>query len=152
MSNRESVHRLVDTLPEAALASALRVLQNYQLWPPQPPADVEKLRERLRERLERSAREQANRTGGGVVAGSIGGSHFRPDGDGAASMAGWDGETLLNLELRVFRGYKLELEERFRISDDRDSLLYSQKITGPRRKKASYEIEFDIAEGPNKKT
>jgi hypothetical protein len=46
MPNRESLHALIDTLPEAALESAERVLQNYQIWPPKPPIDVEKMRKR----------------------------------------------------------------------------------------------------------
>ena len=147
MSNRDSLHKLVDTLPEAALESAQRVLQNYQMWPPQPPADAQKLIERVRERFERSAREHALRTGRGVTGSFFSGSNFRPDGDGAASMTGSEGETLVKVELRVFRGYKLELEERLRISDDRNSLLYSQRIKGPKGKEDSYEIEFDVTEG-----
>jgi hypothetical protein len=47
MPNRESLHELIDTLPEAALESAQRVLQNYQTWPPEPPIDMEKMRTRV---------------------------------------------------------------------------------------------------------
>ena len=41
MLNRESLHELIDMLPEAALEPAQRVLQNYQSWPTKPPIDVE---------------------------------------------------------------------------------------------------------------
>jgi hypothetical protein len=49
MPNRESVHELINTLPDAALESAQRDLQNYQTWPPKPPIDVERVRKRVEE-------------------------------------------------------------------------------------------------------
>src|ERR1700722_18245044 len=53
MPSRKSLHDLIDTLPEAALESAQRVLQNYQTWPPKPLIDVERMRERVEERFRR---------------------------------------------------------------------------------------------------
>jgi hypothetical protein len=41
MPGRESLRKLIDTLPEEALESAERVLRNYQFWPPKPPIEVE---------------------------------------------------------------------------------------------------------------
>src|SRR5258708_6548508 len=120
MTTRESLHKLLDTLPEGALESTERVLQNYQawMWPPQPSADVEKMREQLEQRFKRSAAEHAARTGRGTISSSFSRSAFKPDGDGSASMSGWEGETLVTLEVHVFRGHKLEIEERLRISED----------------------------------
>ena len=40
---RDELHRLVDTLPEAALEPAEKALQHFQIWPPQPPPEVERL-------------------------------------------------------------------------------------------------------------
>lgn len=144
MSNRETLHRLIDTLPDASLETVERVLQNYQRWPPQPPADLEKLKERVRERFEKSQRQVAERTGRGVIGGFVGGSSSTPDGDGSASMIGWEGEALVKVELRVFKGHKIELEERFRLSDDLQAIQYSQKVKGPTGKEHSHDIKVDV--------
>jgi hypothetical protein len=147
MATRESLHKLIDTLPEAAVESAERVLQNYEalMWPPQPPADVMKMHREVEERFRRGAAEHAARTGRGMISSSIGGSRFKPDGDGGASMSGWEGETLVTVELHVFRGHRLDIEERLRISEDTKSLIYAQQVKGPGEKEGRYEIEFDIA-------
>jgi hypothetical protein len=151
MSNRDSLHSLVDSLPEAAFGSIERVLRTHQTWPPLPPqpqADVEEMWKRVKERFEKSAREYAAATGRGVVGGFFRGGHFRPGGggDGAASMTGCEGETLVKVELRFFRSHKLELEERLRLSADKRFLLYSQKITGPTGVEDFYEKEFAVGE------
>ena len=62
-------------------------------------------------------------------------------------MMGWEGETLVKVELRAFKGHKMELEERIRLSEDQRALLYSQKIKGPTGKEDSHEIRFDVIEG-----
>ena len=146
MSNRENLHRLVDTLPEVALETASRVLQNYQTWPPQPPADIEKMRELVKKLFERNAMEHASRTGRGVVGGYFSRSRYRPDGDGAASVEGWEGETSVKVELRTFRGHRLELEERIRLSSDKRFLIYSQRIKGPKGEEDLYEKKFAVPE------
>jgi hypothetical protein len=60
-------------------------------------------------------------------------------------MTGWEGETLVKVELHFFRGHRLDIEERLRISDDKKSLIYARQIKGPGGKESSYEIDFDIA-------
>jgi len=145
MSNRETLHSLIETLPNASLETVERVLRNYQTWPPpQPSVDFEKLKQRARERFEKSQRQEAERTGRGVIGGFVGGSFSTPDGDGSASMIGWEGETLVKVEARVFKGHKMELEERFRFSDDQQAIQYSQKIKGPTGKEHSHEIKVDV--------
>ena len=150
MSNRETLHRLIDTLPEASLENVERVLRNHQTWPPQPPADLEKFKRRVQERFEKSQRQaaerEAERTGRGVIGGFVFGSRSTPDGDGSASMMGWEGETLVQVEMRVFKGHKMELEERFRLSDDRQAIQYSQKIKGPTGKEQSHEIKVAVVQ------
>jgi hypothetical protein len=148
MPNRESLHELVDTLPEAALESAQRVLQNYQTWPPKPPIDVENMRRRVDELFRKRSEERAARTGKGVIASLFSRSNIRPDGDGSCSMSTWEGQTSVTLELRVFHGHRLEIEERLRPSEDKKSLLYALQIKGPEGKEGRYEIEFAVAEGP----
>ena len=147
MSNRETLHGLIETLPNASLETVERVLRNYQTWPPEPSVDFEELKQRVRERFEKSQRQEAERTGRGVIGGFGGGSLSTPDGDGSASMIGWEGETLVKVETRVFKGHKMELEERFRFSDDRQAIQYSQKIKGPTGKEHSHEIKVDVIQG-----
>ena len=147
MPNRESLHELIDTLPEAALESAERVLQNYQIWPPKPPIDVEKMRKRVDELFSRRGEELAARTGVGFASARTGGGSFKADGDGMASMSTSEGETLVTLEIHIFRGYRLEIEERLRLSEDKKLLVYTQQIKGPEGKKGLYEIEFEVVEG-----
>jgi hypothetical protein len=108
MPNRESLHELIDTLPEAAFEVAGRVLQNYQTWPPKPPIGVEKMHERVDELLERRGEELAaahNRTG--YVSVHMRGGSFKPDGDGMASASTMDGRDLVNFEIRIFCGHRL---------------------------------------------
>src|SRR5712671_3559272 len=147
MPNRESLHELIDTLPEAALESAERVLQNYQTWPPKPPIDVEKMRKRVDELFSRRGEDLAARTGAGFASARTGGGRFKADGDGMASMSTSAGETLVPLEIHIFRGYRLEIEERLRLSENKKLLVYTQQIKGPEGKKGLYEIEFEVAEG-----
>jgi hypothetical protein len=147
MPNRESLHELIDTLPEAALESAERVLHNYQIWPPTLPIDVEKMRKRVDELFSRRGEELAARTGAGFASARTGGGSFKADGDGMASMSTSEGETLVTLEIHIFRGYRLEIEERLRLSENKKLLVYTQQIKGPEGKKGFYEIEFDVAEG-----
>ena len=145
MTTRESLHKLIDTLPEAGLESTERVLQNYQSWPPQPAADVTSMHREVQERFRRSAAEHAARMGTGTISSSFSSSRFKPDGDGMSSMNGWKGETLVTVEIHVFRGHRLEIEERLRISDDKKSLLYTQRIKGPGGRDGHTELEFNIA-------
>ena len=147
MPNRESLHELIDTLPEAALESAERVLKNYQIWPPKPPIEVEKMRKRVDELFSRRGEELAARTGAGFVSVRTGSGSFKADGDGRASMSTSEGETLVTLEIHIFRGYRLEIEERLRLSADKKLLVYTQQIKGPEGKEGRYEIEFEVAEG-----
>jgi hypothetical protein len=147
MLSRESLRELVDTLPEGALESAERVLRNYQIWPPRPPIEVEEMRERVHELFRKNIEEQIARTGRGVIGSHVMGSHFKPDGDGSASMSTSEGQTLVTFELLIFRGHRLEIEERLRMSEDNKSLLYTQAITGPDGKVGRYEVAFEATQG-----
>ena len=122
MPSRETLHELVDRLPEAALETTERVLRNYQMWPPRPPITVEKMRERVEERLR-------NR-GENCVRAYLGGGSSKPNGDSMSSMSTMDGPDCVNFEVRIFRGHRLELDERLHLSDDGRLLQYSQQIAG----------------------
>jgi hypothetical protein len=67
MLSRESLRKLIDTLPEEALESAEQVLRNYQIWPPKPPIEVEKMRERVHELFRKNIEGQIARTGQGIM-------------------------------------------------------------------------------------
>jgi hypothetical protein len=137
MPSRAALHELVDQLPEAALEATERVLKNYQTWPPKAPITVEKMRERVEERL-RNIRE--NRT-------YVVGGRSKSNGNSMSSMSTMDGPDFVNFEVRVFRGHRLELEERLHLSDDGKLLQYSQQIGGPDGKTNHYELEFNVSEG-----
>ena len=42
MTKRDSLHQLVDTLPEASVEPIEQLLQMYQKWPPELPATVKR--------------------------------------------------------------------------------------------------------------
>lgn len=147
MQNRESLHELIDTLPEAALEAARRVLQNYQNWPPKPRIGFEKMHQHVDELLRKSRESSGVNPGTGYITSRMGGGSFNPEGDGMASMLTSDGPDLVNFEIRIFHGQRLELEERLHPSEDKKSLFYTQQIKGPRGKEGRYEIEFEVVEG-----
>jgi hypothetical protein len=147
MPNRKSLHELIDTLPEAALEPAERVLRNYQTWPPKPPIDVENMRRLVDELFRKRIEERAAGTGSRFIRSSVSGGSFKPDGDGMASMSTSEGQTLVTLEVHLFRGHRLEIEERLRLSEDKKSLVYTQQIKGPQGKEARHEIEFEVVGG-----
>jgi hypothetical protein len=147
MPSRDALHELVDKLPEAALEATERVLNNYQTWPSRPPMTIEKMRERVYERFRNHSGKSEAHGGKGFIGGYVGGGSSTPDGDGMSSMSTMDGPDFVNFEVRVFRGHRLELEERLRLSDDGKLLRYSQQIGGPDGKTNHYELEFNVAEG-----
>ena len=148
MSSRETLHGLINTLPDASLETVERILRNYQAWPPQPAADLEKFKQRITERFEKRQRQNPERKGRGVIGGFMGSGRSTPDGDGSSSMTGWEGDTLVKVEMRVFKGHKMELEERIRLADDQQAIQYSQKVIGPTGEEYSHEIKVDVIDGP----
>jgi hypothetical protein len=146
MTKRDSLHQLVDTLPEASVEPIEQLLQMYQKWPPEPPATVKEMSERMEEDFKKSLQEHAARTGSGTTLSFVRSSRVSPDGDRSASQRMFEGETAVFVELRVFCGHKLDTEERLRLSDDKQKLVYNQFIKGPNGKEGRYEIEFDVPE------
>jgi hypothetical protein len=140
MPSRDTLHTSVDKLPEAALEATERVLKNYQTWPSRPPITVQQMRERVEERP-RNRRENCVRA-------YLGGGSSKPNGDSMSSMSTMDGPDLVNFEVRIFRGHRLELEERLHLSDDRRLLQYSQQIGGPDGRTNHYELEFNVSSLP----
>ncbi len=147
MPSRESLRKLVDTLPEGALQSAEQILRNHQIWPPKPPIEVEKMRERVHKLFRENIEGQIARTGQGIIGSHVMGGNFKPDGDGGASMSASEGQTSVTFEVRIFRGHRLEIEERLRMSEDNKSLLYTQTVTGPDGKVGHHNVAFEVTQG-----
>jgi hypothetical protein len=91
------------------------------------------------------ARENASPPGRGVIIGFAGGECTSGEGDAAFAMNGWEGDTLVQVEHRPFRGYKLEIEERFCVSRDKKRVLYSEIMRGPGGEEDVHEIAFNVA-------
>lgn len=151
--DRDSLHQLVDTLPEAALEAVEGALQHFQTWPPERPPLAKQMRDRVRqiiaERTGQSdgASRESGTGGGGYVSGTIGGGHWTGDGDGVAkATSGLNDGTDVTIELRRFRGQELQIERRLGVSGDKRKLLYALRIKGPDGKEDRREIEFDIAD------
>jgi hypothetical protein len=151
MPDRDSLHQLVDTLPEAALEAVERALQRLQTWPPERPADAQKMQERAQAILaERTARTSgASGVGcgvGGSISGWSGGGHWTDDGDGVALASGFKGRDQVTIQLRRFRGHDLQIERQLGVSEDKRKVLYTLLIKGPDGKEGHAEIEFEIAD------
>lgn len=131
MEDRAKLHKLVDELPEEALGATIRVLENYQKWPPKGPADAEQMLTKAQERFRTHNEERAKREGRGFLSGTVGGGSFSPDGHGSASVTGWEGPTAVTAKVHYFRGREFHSVERLRLSDDGRQLLFSLEIKTP---------------------
>ena len=149
MPSRETLHELVDKLPEPAFEMTERMLKNYQTWPPKPPMTVEKMRRRVDEMRRNQTQESGVTRGKGLIRGYSGSGGTDPSGDGTSSMTTMDDSDVVNFEVRIFRGHRLEIEERLYLSDDGKLLRYSQQISGPDGKTDHYEVDFKVPGGPS---
>ena len=149
MADRAALHLLVDSLPEDAIESTFRVLENYQKWPPKGRADAELLVKQARATLIRQQEKHAQRMRGGVVSIGGGSNSFSPDGYGRASNYGWDGHTHVTATFYYFRGHELHTVERLWLSDDKSRLLFSLEGKTPTGIVQSHDFSFDVASGQN---
>lgn len=147
-SDRESLHQLVDTLPETALEAVEQALQHLETWPLEMPRDFQKMREQAVKLLaERTARSSGDTGVSCAGVGSLMSSgSFTRDGDGVTSAHGSKGGTQVTIELRKFRGHELQIEKQLGVSEDKHKLLYALLIRGPDGKGGHREITFDIGE------
>jgi hypothetical protein len=139
---REELHRLVDSLPEAALEPASASLQHFQIWPRQPPPEVARMRQEHQQRMQRSMRPGTSGSGGGGGGYSTG-SGGRIE-DGHFSFSRPEDKTSV-IETHHFRhGHEITITERLRMDDDGKALFYSSEIVGPKGKKQRQEITFEV--------
>jgi hypothetical protein len=141
MPDRSSLHKLIDTLPEDALAVVAQVLQRYETWPPSMPPEHAYLKKML-DRAKELIPQPTEGCYGGISAGANGSSSH----DCMAHASTFRNGTLLNVELRQFRGRELQLQRRLGISEDQRKLFHSLTIRGPDGKEAHWEIEFNCSD------
>jgi hypothetical protein len=150
MPDRDSLHKLVDSLPEAAVGVAEKLLKTSQTWHHVPPVDVPAMRRRVREMLTRGPGNVEGKRLNELLdtRGSSGGfgrpaSSFRSGMDREASWFVVEGETLVTFRICRRHGHELEIEERFRVCEKGGTLHYSQHVKGPNGKTDTYEIAFE---------
>jgi hypothetical protein len=137
MPDRDSLHQLVDTVPEAALEAVERALQRFQAWPLEMPRDAQNMQKRMKELI-------AARTAGRGSMSVMGSGSLIGDGDCVMSGSGSKDGAEVTIELRRFRGHELQMERRLGVSKDKRKLLYALRIKGLDGKEGHREIEFDI--------
>ena len=135
--SREELYRLVDTLPEAALEPAEKALQHFQIWPPQPPPEIERMREEHERRMRRPGTSGTG-MGGGSYSGGIG---DRME-NGRFSFSRHEDKTSVIETHYFYEGHEITVTERLRI--DGKMLIYATEIVGPNGKTHRQEITFDV--------
>jgi hypothetical protein len=138
--SREELHRLVDTLPDAALEPAEKALQHFQIWPPQQPPEIERMNREHHERMLQSMRPGT--TGGGGRSYSIG-SGGRV-GNGRFSFSHWEDKTAVVETHNFHVGHEITITERLRMGADGRTLVDATGIVGPHGKAQSHEITFEV--------
>jgi hypothetical protein len=142
MSDRSQLHKLVDGLPEAALAVAQGALEHFQSWPPQEPEQLRAMRQAGTDRMRRSMRPGTGGAGGG------GGSYrMGPSGRieyGHHSHSHWEDDAVVVMTHRFHAGHELVIEERLRLEDSGTTLMYVHLVTGPDGRADRREITFGV--------
>jgi hypothetical protein len=137
MSDRDDCRRLLDTVPDGALATVKSALENLQVWPPYtrptPPEVMDHIRamEELRDKFL-----------GDRWSGSWGLDDGRVTGvaeDVTAQHPG-TGECTYKT-FRVFRGFPLEITQSFRLENDGKTLVYDFGVRGLGHQE-SHRMEF----------
>jgi hypothetical protein len=138
---REELHRLVDTLSEAALEPAEAALQHFQVWPRQPPPEIDRMNREHHERMLQSMRP-GTISGGGVGAIRLGAAvEFE---NGRFSFSRWEDKTAVAEAHNFHDGHKITVTERLRMDDDGNKLIYAPEMVGPKGKAHRHEITFAV--------
>jgi hypothetical protein len=115
MQSREELHKLVNSMPEAAIETAHRFLSALQVWPPRPPIDGGK-----------KIMMTETRTATGTRAG----------------FSRWDGDTYVVETHRSVRGHELTIVESLRVESER--VIYKHEVTGPGGQHDEREVTFEV--------
>src|SRR5258708_33075358 len=109
MLNRSRLHELVDSLPEAALAVAQGVLENFQTWPPNQSAQQAAIKKAHMDRM----RRRSMRPGTAAVGGGGGGHFMGPGGRieyGGHSYNHWEDDAAVVTTHRYHAGHEIVIE------------------------------------------
>jgi hypothetical protein len=154
MAGRESLHQLVDSLPDAALDVVERALRRFQTWPPEFHGEAQKMHQRMSELIaERTvASGGAGKIGSSSCVGFIGARTstmtLTTGGGSIARASGFDDGADVHLELRKFHGHEVHITRQVSVSEDKRKLLYKVLVKGPDGKEARREMEFDVPDVP----
>jgi hypothetical protein len=140
---RDDLHRLVDTLPEGALENTKRVLEHFQVWPPQESPDVERIRREQLERMRRRMRPGIAGSGGGTSSYKAGAGGIIEDGTFSSNRM--EDNSSVTEMVRIYRGHELTITHRLRLDDKGKTLIYVHEVAGPKGRSERQEISFDVS-------
>jgi hypothetical protein len=128
-AKRQELHKLLDDLPDDALARAEQALQ-YCANPAQTRFTLAQAQRRVREMSTRRLQELSKQTGTGFISVESSVGSTTPAGDFTCSMGAWDNGPV-TYQLRRFSGHQFEVYERLELAKDRTALVLTQRIIGP---------------------
>ena len=138
--DRSDLHRLVDTLPEGAFESAQKILEHFQVWPPQPPPQMKRMEE-IRQEQEEHFRQSLRP---GATGGFGGGGGIHPGGYGHTSNPRFEDGLPVLESVHFYEGNEIAVVERLKLADDRKSIRYTHEAKGPKGERHVNEIVFDV--------
>jgi hypothetical protein len=149
MIDREALHKLVDSLPEEALASVERALQFVQTWPPVFP-EVQKLKDRMNEVIAGRPAESAYYVGRKLMpsGSSMELGVVDREGNGRAHATGMVRGKEFNIELHRFQGQEIQIDRQARLSPDKRKLHYRVTVKGPDGSEVHHQVDFEATEAP----
>ncbi len=151
--NRDGLHKLVDALPDEALASVERTLLKLQTWPA-VPRQTDELSKRLDVIIaEREAASTAFDSGNsrstlGRISGWVGGAGSDAEEHSRAHASGMIRGAKFDIELHLIFGQGVQIDRDIHISPDKRKLLYTIVIKGPDGMEARREMEFEMTDDP----
>jgi hypothetical protein len=146
MISREELKALIDQVPESSLETVKGMLE-YQISPPPPEPDVDRMLERHEEYRRRVEEHFRKTRKPATLGGGVGGGGFaRMHGDvavGRYSFGYWDENAFVEQTLQSFDGQEIEIMERFSVSPDHTKLFCSLELSSGGHTK-SHADEFPL--------
>ncbi len=151
--NRDELHKLVDALPDQALASVERALSNLQTWP-----EIRRPMDELSRRIDAILAEREapcttlgsgnSRSTLGCMSTRLASAGVDAEGHGHAHASGMIRGTEFDIDLHRIFGQELQIERDIRVSRDKRNLVYALIIKGPDGTEARRETEFEMKGDP----
>ncbi len=140
MADRNTFHKLLDSLPDGALEAAEEILRSAQTGKVPFRQSVQQMRRNVRRRMALPPpvppMEHLQKRGLPMP------SRDDLDANRYASGVAWEGETRVIFKIMRIHRQELQIEERFSISEDKSKLRYSHQVLGAKGKKDTFEIGF----------